>query len=187
MSLVTHPNGWLSIEIPERFEARAMGIREERDAQYGNIFTEHSTDARWVGDLGEIVFDRWLRHCAVEGFHWHQEDAAGRADFTLANGCSIGIKTVKRKGAPRSDYTAQVTARHAHEPVDQFFFMSYEFQRRVMWLLGGLGRDAFVAGAVYHGAGSQVHENYQVREGHEIYNASLSLLNTPDVWLALVR
>ena len=187
MSLTRHPEGWLSVIVPDEAEAKAKAIRQERDRQYGNIYQERSTDERWVGDLGEIVFEKWLRHSGVNNHQWHQDNAAGKADFTLANGCSIGVKTVKRKVPPRTGYTAQVTARHANEPVDQFFFLTYEWQSKKMWLLGGLARDAFVAGARYYGPGEQVHANYQVRAGHEIYNADIGLLIAPDTWLEQVN
>jgi hypothetical protein len=57
-----HPPGWISVAITGANERRARAIRAERDRQYGNIFTEESTDERWVGDLGEMAFDNWFRH-----------------------------------------------------------------------------------------------------------------------------
>lgn len=186
MSLKSHPEGWLSVEVPAPAEAKAKTIRQIRDRQYGNIYEERSTDERWVGDLGEIVFDRWLRHNNLQGYVWHQENAAGKADFTLANGLSIGVKTVKRQVPPRMGYTAQVTARHAREPVDQFFFMTYEWKVKKMWFLGGLPRNTFISVARYYGPGEKVHAHYEIREGHEIYNADIGQLVAPDAWLSQV-
>ena len=104
----------------------------------------------------------------------------------MASGLRIGVKTVKRKVAVREDFTAQITARHAQEPIDQFFFMSYEFRRRRMWLLGGIDRDSFLRQARYHRAGEWVHGNYQVRPGHEIYNIGIDRLVVPDARIAAV-
>ncbi|MFC4160727.1 hypothetical protein [Chitinimonas lacunae] len=41
-----------------------------RNRQYGNIYAEAATDERWVGDLGEMVFNSWLKHEGIQGFEW---------------------------------------------------------------------------------------------------------------------
>jgi len=56
-----HPQGWISLSIAPEHEARAKQIRTERDRQYGNIYTEATTDERWVGDLGEMAFNSWFK------------------------------------------------------------------------------------------------------------------------------
>lgn len=157
-------------------------MRAERDLQYGNIYPERDTDARWVGELGEIAFRSWLNHRGYRDYQWILDDAAGKPDFILGRDVSVGVKTVKRKVAPRPDYTMQITAQHAHEPVQQFFFLTYEFQRRVMWLLGGISRDLFLQNARFYADGEWVHPNYQVR-GHDIYNADMGHFTPPDQWL----
>lgn len=158
-------------------------MRAERDEQYGNIYTEAATDERWVGDLGEMVFSSWLKHEGIRGFEWVLNDAAGQPDFITATNTRIGVKTVKRKVAPREDYTAQITARHAEEPIDHYFFLTYEIGKRRMWLLGGLDRDQFLRDARYYAAGDWVHPHYQVRDGHEIYNIEITRLVPPIEWL----
>ena len=178
-----HPEGWISVPVSEDFEKKAKDIRADRDRQYGNIFTETATDERWVGDLGEIAFNSWFRHHNIQGFQWILDGTAGAPDFVTALGISIGVKTVKRAGPPRSHYTAQITARHAHEPIEQFFFMSYEINKRRMWLLGGIDKQTFLNQAVYYKADDQVHAYYTIRAGHEIYNIKLSKLMNPTDWL----
>ncbi|GFE98132.1 MULTISPECIES: hypothetical protein [Acetobacteraceae] len=178
-----HPQGWISLLIAPEYEERAKRMRAERDRQYGNIYAEEATDERWVGDLGEMVFNSWLKHEGVQGFQWVLDDAAGQPDFVTALNIRIGVKTVKRKVPPREDYTAQITARHAREPIDQFFFMTYEIAHRRMWLLGGLERERFLQEARYYQAGEWVHPKYQVRQGHEIYNIEISKLVAPHLWI----
>lgn len=135
---------WVSFNVPLEMEHQAKLMRAERDAQYGNIYREFTTDERWVGDLGEIVFDDWLKYNGLKNFSWFLDDVAGNADFELFSKYKIGIKTVKRKVQPQKNYTAQVTAKHANEPVDYFFFMSYEIAIRRMWLLGGIDKERVV-------------------------------------------
>lgn len=184
MNSLTHSEGWISVQVDPKYEARAKEMRHERDQQYGNIFTEEETDERWVGDLGEMAFSSWLKHEGVLDATWILNNAAGQPDFILPPDIAVGVKTVKRKVPPRRSYTAQITARHAGEPIHHFFFLTYEFQRRRMWLLGGIDRGRFLADARYYGAGEWVHENYQVREGHEIYNIEIEKLTPPAAWLA---
>lgn len=52
--------------IGPEYEERAKQIRAERDRQYGNIYVEAATNKRWVGDLGEMVFNSWLRHESIQ-------------------------------------------------------------------------------------------------------------------------
>lgn len=186
MPAAQHTEGWLSIDLKEGAEDWAKQFREERDKRYGNIFSEEETDRRWTGDLGERVFDRWLRHHRVQGYQWIQEGAAGAPDFILPDGTRVGVKTVKRKVPPALGFTAQITARHADEPTTQFFFLSYEFRIRRMWLLGGIYKPTFLEQAIYYPPGSQVHRNYTIREGHEIYNIGIDKLTTPMLWLQKV-
>jgi hypothetical protein len=178
-----HPQGWISVDISEGNERWARVKRAERDRLYGNVYREAITDERWVGDLGELAFDRWLKHNGVTGYRWIWEEAAGAPDFQLASGTCIGVKTVKRKVPPRDGYTAQITARHTEEPIDQFFFMTYEITKRQMWLLGGIEKRNFLDAATYYPAGAQVHANYTIREGHEIYNVDIGKLMPPHAWL----
>lgn len=180
---IIHPQGWISVNVPIAHEQQAQHVRADRDRQYGNIYSEAQTDERWVGDLGELVFNSWLKHSGVQNFQWIKDNAAGKPDFVTANNVRIGVKTVKRKVPPQMSYTAQITARHAKEPTDHFFFLSYEFLPRKMWLLGGIDQKTFLTQARYYSAGDWVHDNYQIRPGHEIYNIEISKLITPNDWL----
>lgn len=164
----------------------AQRIRERRDAQYTNIYREVDTDLRWVGEIGELCFYHWLRENASGTGRWIREQAAGKPDFII-HGQPIGMKTVKRKVGFRPDYTAQITAKHADEPVGHFFFASYEQPRQRLWLLGGITRSDFLKHARYYAAGEQVHAHYTVREGHEIYNIAAQYLTPPLNWLAGLR
>jgi hypothetical protein len=181
-----HPQGWISLLIAPKYEELAKQMRAERDCQYGNIYAEAVTDERWVGDLGEMVFNSWFKHEKIKGYEWVLDDAAGAPDFVTALNIRIGVKTVKRKVPPREGYTAQITARHAEEPIDQFFFMTYEIDKRRMWLLGGIDRDRFLKEARYYEAGEWVHPKYQIRQGHEIYNIEIAKLIRPKFWLEQV-
>jgi hypothetical protein len=178
-------NLWPVYIVPDTWEAQAKQIREKRDQLYGNIYDEADTDMRWVGDLGEICFNYWLRENGLKGFAWHEDNAAGKPDFTLA-GKRIDVKTVKRKVPPKPEYTAQITAKHKDHPIDQLFFMSYEYEVRKLWLLGGISLYHFLKNARFYGSGEWVHRKYQIRPGHEIFNISISVLDNPAFWLQKV-
>ena len=76
-----------------------------------------------------------------------------------------------------------VIVSHADEPIDHYFFMSYEVAQKKMWLLGGIDRETFLTLAKRYNAGDWVHPNYQIRPGHEIYNIEIA----PRQWLALIH
>lgn len=177
--------GWLVVTVPSGLEAWAEALREERDRRYENIYEEARTDVRWVGELGEAVFDWWLRESGVSDYQWHVDDPAGRPDFVLY-GLSVGVKTVKRKHPFRRGWTCQVTERHVDEPVDSYFFCSYELPRRHLWMIGGCSRRRFVAKAETYTEGQQVHPNYTVRRGHTIRNVDEKHITPPATWLNAV-
>lgn len=176
-------NEWIVIPVTGDTIVRAQEIRNQRDQQYGNIFQEESTDLRWVGEIGEICLNYWLAANCPTGFSWIMENnTAGKPDFII-NGHAVGMKTVKRKVPMQPNYTAQITAKHAQEPVDYFAFACYEVPKKQLWFLGGIDKQSFLNKAQYYGAGEQVHASYTIRKGHEIYNIEISHLTPPIKWL----
>lgn len=183
MSHEINKYGWIKLYIPENAELAAKKNRKERDAEYGNIYYEKESDERWVGDLGEFAFKSWLKSQNIEGYKWLLKNAAGKADFIMSNSSTVDVKTVKRKVAPLPYYTAQITAQHIDENVDHYFFMSYEYDKKQMWFLGGITKANFKKHAKYYAEGEDVHSNYTIREGHEIYNIEIDKLIPPIEWI----
>jgi len=173
---------FLNFDITRNLEKQAEKIRKSRDEKYGNIYLELESDLRWVGDLVEICFNSWLKKSNILNYQWHLDNAAGKPDFTI-NNRRIDVKTVKRKVPPLLNYTAQITAKHKDYPIDDLFFCSYEFQIKRMWFLGGITKKEFLDKSTYYKAGDKVHSNYTIRQGHEIYNAEIKILNEPDEWI----
>lgn len=184
VNFIDAAHGWITVIVPEEWERWARTLRADRDKRYENIYDVEPTDARWVGDLGEKVFDAWLRHRGSANHKWILDAPAGQEDFVLPGGARIGVKTVKRKDPPRPSYSAQVTARHVHEPVEDYFFLTYELDVQRMWLLGGIDKTTFLAKAKYYAEGEKVHAHYTVRQGHEIYNVDIENLTGPTAWYA---
>lgn len=175
---VNHESNFLKFKVSSDMEEIARKIRAMRDQEYGNIYKEFESDERWVGDLGEICVNNWIKSFGLvlgEDYRWVLENASGKPDFIIGN-VSLDVKTVKRKVPPKARYTAQITARHSREDCNYYFFCSYEIKIKVMWMLGGISKADFLKQATYFEAGASVHKNYQIREGHEIYNIEISRL-----------
>jgi hypothetical protein len=177
-----HREGWIILDIDRNWEVWARNVREQRDRLYGNVFPVQETDERWVGELAEKVFDSWMKHNKIENYHWITADPAGKPDFELNNGIRIGVKSVKRAVQMKTNYSAQISAEHRDEPVDYFFFMSYQITMQRMWLLGGIDRESFLAQAQFYKAGEMVHDNYAPLD-HDIYNIGVTKLTAPIKWL----
>ncbi|MEV3961589.1 hypothetical protein AB0M34_11920 [Nocardia sp. NPDC050193] len=169
-------------KVRDEFIEVAQQIRAKRDEQYGNLYKVADTDLRWVGEVGELCFNGWAESKTSLPVVWIKENAAGAADF-LIGGTPVGLKTVKRRVPPNNRYTAQITAKHATEPVDYYFFACYMHEVQEMYLLGGISREEFLRKARYYRGGEQVHAHYRVREGHEIYNIEIGKLTPPLPWL----
>jgi hypothetical protein len=174
---------FISIPVTEDIENKAKQIRLKRDSIYKNIYKEENSDIRWIGEVGEICFNNWLQQNLKINFEWITENVVKKPDFII-NNIGIGVKTVKRQVPPQLHYTAQITAKHLFdEPSQGLFFISYEFQIKKLWLLGGISKIHFIKNAKYYGEGECVHQNYKIRKGHEIYNIDISKLIPPDKWI----
>lgn len=169
------------IQVKDRMIEYAKRIRSKRDEKYANLYTEKETDMRWVGDLGELCLALFLKHKKVN-YDWELESVTDNFDFLIEEK-TYGVKTVKRKNKPKEEYTAQITAKHIEEPVDRFLFLSYEYPKKIMWLLGWIDRLSFREEARYYKAGDQVHQHYTIRPGHEIYNIEIFKLHNIETML----
>lgn len=173
-------DGLIGLPVDGVVVQHAMSIRHQRDARYGNIFKEKETDIRYVGEIGEIMFDHYLRQFREDLTKWLVEGkVTSEPDFIFA-GKRIGVKTVKRAVRMKREYLAQITARHIDEPVDYFFFCCFETKSQELVLLGGIDVEGFKKHAVYCPEGTVIHQHYTIRENHEIYQIGVSALTLPD-------
>lgn len=188
--------GWLLYEVPEAWVEEARRWRASRDVEFNDndVYARAETDERWVGELGEMVFDWWLRSEGVTDFRWIREEPAGKPDFRIRS-ARVSVKTVKRRGGFYRGYCGQVSAKHVHEPVDAYFFLSYQWCRRNrvreweecrrIWLVGGCSREKYRRHA-HRTDGPAVdpcNPEYRVRIGHSIYNADERHFAPPREWL----
>jgi len=174
--------GWLEFFVNDYMISEAKEINRKGDEFYKtNLYTEFSTDWRWVGFLGELVFDLMCYQLEVPRI-WLKEKGAGKTDFTILD-YSIGIKTVKRSVPMKLSYAAQISKRHATEPSTDYFFCCYEMETKRMIMLGGINRESYLSQADFFGEGEYVHQNYQIRKNHSIYNLEVSKLIRPVDWL----
>lgn len=164
----------VTFDVSDEWINEAIAMRQRRDQIYGNIYSETDTDLRWCGDLGEVVINHALGLCKKEQLEWFNGDnASGIGDFNFC-GIDIDVKTVKRKVPIRPYYKAQITAKHTKTPVDWMIFTCYQFPVKKLHILGAMSKKEFLDKADYYGPGDKVHENYTIREGHEIYAVTIS-------------
>lgn len=112
-----------------RLIEQAQTIRRFRDKHAENAFPAEEPDLRWVGDLGELVFAKWLKAQGIP--------------FTMNGGIDtlpdfvVGTKTLALKTRPnRPD--ALCAKRHAERDVEMLVFASYATMQRRWKLLGAI-------------------------------------------------
>lgn len=182
-------HGWLTTQVDEFALQQAYLMMRNGDAIFpNNLYQEVEGDARWVGFLGEFLFNEWLGQVIEpEDFNWLNDvNGAGRTDFEVF-GYGVGVKSVKRSVPMRPTYEAQISTRHANEPSDYYVFGCYETNARVFHILGAIRKQDYLREAVYYGPGEFVHPKYQIRQGHEIYNAPVGILTPCELWLQGIR
>ena len=171
--------GWIVVDVVEEAVRKAKAIRTARSHLYDNPNSKPSAWF-WVGDLGEVYVDRWLRYEGVCDYEWFVNDPVGKPDFQVGP-VSVDVKTVKRQRPPHADYSAHVRADQIGHEFDQYFFCCYSISTNEMWLLGGITRPEFLAQARLYHRGEWVHQHYQVPD--ELYNIGLGCLKRPRDWL----
>lgn len=163
--------------------AQAQALRAERDQRYGDHFPGRPSDAKWVGDLGELLAARWFASVGIPA-RWVTEDPTRNPDFILSGGAGVEVKTSKRAGRPLPYWDVGVTAAQIDHPgVDWLLFASYSLATRCLWILGLVEIGEFRRIARRYEAGQAVHSGYTVREGHSILNVRVSQLTPPADWL----
>ena len=106
--------GWLEFFVNDNMISAAKEINRKGDETYKtNLYSELPTDTRWVGFLGELVFDLMCYELDIPRI-WHKELGAGKTDFSILN-YSIGVKTVKRSVPMKLFYEAQISKKHAND------------------------------------------------------------------------
>lgn len=163
----------VTFDVTDEMIAEAQSIRAERDSKYGNIFEEKETDMRFVGEIGEIIVNKALNMVCEEFTEWHTEDVVKQPDFTFCSR-TLDVKTVKRQVPVKPWFKAQITAKHSETPMDDILFACYEVPKKQLHILGIMEKNEFLQKATYFGEGEFVHENYQIRKGHEIYAIMIS-------------
>lgn len=187
--------GWVVVDVPPSWEQMAREWRASRDVEFNNfnVFDTADSDERWVGELGEMVFDWWLRTNSRLDVEWIRDSPAGKPDF-IASGWRIGAKTVKRKVPFQVEYCGQVSKRHfTEEPSDAYFFMSYQMEEwdwrsktatraYRMWLVGGCSHARFEKHAIFTEgpAVDPCNEHYRIRRGHSVYNCKEQYFTVPN-------
>jgi hypothetical protein len=177
---MSQKNDWIAWVVPHDLQEQAKRLRQERDRLYPNRIFYGDTFCPWIGDLGEIVLDRWLRRRKVPAV-WFRDEPGGKPDFQIDQ-ATVDIKTVKRQVAPRPEYEAGVDERHL-EHGDYFFFASYEVPTHTMTLLGAMERERLKRVARRFVHGENVHANYPIPEGAVLWNVYIEDLDPPRAWL----
>lgn len=139
-------NGWLAGEPSKATIGRAMHRMAARDSEARSlgVRSHFESDLRWVGDLGEVAFDRWLRESlGIEPLHSWNGGVDGKPDFEVA-GHRVGLKTRYSNVTTRADFYAVVPAQHLdREQEDEWFFANYETRAGRLVLLGGIDKVRF--------------------------------------------
>lgn len=178
------------VNVTDRDIRRAHNMRAQRDGLLTTermIFTPPVGDVRWIGELGELIFDYWLRDfdVAAHEYRWimNGTDILTAPDF-IVHGVRISIKTVQRVTVPRAEWTCSLAEKHMKQQADEIFWLNYDVPKQRMCLLGGIAKSAFVAAATHHKAGERIHAHYVVHS--PIWSIAISRLTPPREWLRAI-
>jgi hypothetical protein len=155
----------IPFEVDAETEQQARAIRARRDLLYQDQGIRISSKpGRWVGDAGEIIFNRYLNmyHAGELVWTWMRGNAIKDPDFKI-NGRNVELKTRNSAITPKpySDYCVSVAEFQAKEyRVDDFVFLAYEKNERTMWLLGVATWRHFLARRVFCREGEAIHPKY---------------------------
>jgi hypothetical protein len=130
----------------------AQTFRKARE-QRSNLMDEQSPFA-WCGDLGEIIFDAWLREQAIA--HWWDPRRDLLYDFVIGP-MLIDVKTVSRSVYPQKHFTHFVNCSQFERSTAGFYFLAtYVAETKQLCMIGGCPRDV-VGNSNIVKAGDRVH------------------------------
>ena len=177
------PREWVRIEATEKMIDFAKKLREQRDTECAhNVFERQDSDWPWVGELGECAVQKWIREHGTP-HQWLRVKPIGQPDFNIC-GETVDVKCSKRKDAFKPHYEVGITGHHADaHHAETLLFSGFEIPTNTIVILGVMAHDDFLAGARYFGPGEEVHPNFTVREGSNLYNVHIAQLSPPLRWL----
>ena len=145
---------------------KAKMVRQQRMREFdssSNYIIDKPTDKRWVGDLGEFGFARWLSDHNVD-YQWITEGVGHAPDYII-NGCiRLDLKTCPRPTPVKQDWYCVEIGAHNLVPEkakDWYFFASFQIAEKRLWLLGGMRHQNVLDTARFYPCGSVLTEGSQ--------------------------
>ena len=149
------------------------------------MYKRQPNDLQWGGDLGEIVFNKWLIRESIE-FDWIVEDTGGQPDF-IVPGMRLDIKTRKIDRPIKQWYAGTATENKNTDFYDHLFFCAYNWKTQVMWLMGYIPKEEFIKKSKFYTSGQKADGIFEVPEGQEVRTIEYKKLYSCREFLEKVR
>ena len=179
---------FITLQASDADVQNAISIRESRDQLYKNIYEEQDSDERWVGDLGEILFDRLMEEQGFVYNWYNQLEAAKLPDFSIF-GFDSDLKVNKRQALimpHQVHYGCQISAEQAPYCTSRMFiFGNYCIEKKTLQILGAISKQRFMQIAVLRKKGEWVTPKYQLK--HDILDVTVKDLTPINVALKMFK
>lgn len=170
---MTTADDLVELHVSAAEHRRAKATRRERDQKLRNDFVESASDKRYGGDLGEMMFDKWVRSHTPR-YRWLQDIDGKQPDFEI-EGMTVEVKTAKYWKPLDESSFAMVNRHRVETPYDWFFFTRWDSHTFRIILTGGILAVEFRRKMRWHDRGTQ-----------GTYVVPLSELMDPEAWIELV-
>jgi hypothetical protein len=158
---------FLVVLITPRMIAQAkVRYRRKMQATKGSTYHRDLTPDLWLGDLGEMVIDQYLKFHKIE-YKWQSDPLEGiyEPDFDVA-GIITEIKCQSINHTPRPHYWVNVRRSSAlnNTKAQHYVWLIFHQEEMTMYLAGYMGRGMFMRDSKLQRKGERITERNTVKE-----------------------
>lgn len=186
-------SAWPVIETTLAMHREAQEIRARRANAGGVIYTTadgiRMHAKRWLGELGPIAIEQWLRGCGVLDAEWIRRKHRYSADFTLGEDhAQVRIRTTQRTAAS-PDHFVGLNERHAKHPRETNYLVACFIPRNLRIVIVGAIQLAELWNlSMVRAEGQEIEvavdsATTTLGYGGELRDVTIAQLVPPKVWL----
>lgn len=184
-------SAWPVIETTLAMHREAQEIRARRANAGGIIYTTADgikmNAKRWLGELGPIAIEQWLRECGVLDADWIRRKHRYSADFTLGEDhAQVRVRTTQR-ASPTPDYFVGLNERHAKHPRETNYLVACFNPRNLrLVIVGGIQLGELWDLSTFRKDGEEIeveHATLKMGYGGGLRDVTIAQLVPPKVWL----
>ncbi len=151
----------------------------------GSSYDRDLTRDKWLGDLGEMVINQYLKYHKVD-HDWQADGDIFATDFNVA-GFKTEVKCQTINYKPQSNYWLNVRrdSALANTLAQHYVWTLFRPEEMILYLVGYMGRSMFMRDSVLFTKGQRITGSFEVLE--DMHCVKIKQVARIEKWLALMQ